>query len=41
MLTQAEIRQLRQSYIEVGKMVQKYGNNQYQAVFIISIIEGI
>ena len=35
MITETEFAQLRNSYIVIGKMVQKYGNNQYNEILKI------
>lgn len=35
MFTETEFVQLRNSYVEIGKMVQKYGNNQYNGILKI------
>lgn len=38
MFTKNEFEQLRKSYVEIGKMVEKYGNGQYNG--IIKILHG-
>lgn len=38
MFTKNEFEQLRKSYVEIGKMVEKYGNGQYNG--IIKILQG-
>ena len=38
MFTKNEFEQLRKTYVEIGKMVEKYGNGQYNG--IIKILQG-